>query len=56
VEPLSDARTKLADFFNSLGGVTMTVDKFKIPVSMLSPAAEWSEGETKPDRRIITEV
>ncbi len=34
----------------------MTVDKFKIPVSMLSPAVEWSEGETKSDGRIITEV
>jgi len=34
----------------------MTVDKFKISVSMLSPAAEWSAGEMKQDGRIITEV
>ena len=34
----------------------MTVDRLKIPVSMLSPAAEWSEGETKQDGRTITEV
>jgi hypothetical protein len=34
----------------------MTVDRLKMPGSMLSPAAEWSEGETKQDGRIITEV
>jgi hypothetical protein len=34
----------------------MTVDKLKISVPMVSPAAEWSEGETKQDGRIITEV
>jgi hypothetical protein len=34
----------------------MTIDKVKIPFSMLSSAVEWSEGETKQDGRIITEV
>jgi len=34
----------------------MTVDKLKISVPMLLPAVEWSEGETKKDGRIITEV
>jgi hypothetical protein len=34
----------------------MTVDKFKIPVSMLSPAVEWSESASKPDGRIFTKL